>query len=763
MKQLLITIILILSIFTITAQSTPSEARIKGHVISNGEHVPFVNVVIKNTNIGTTTDHSGHFTIPNVPIGKLTIRVQAIGYQPKEIAVEIKENETRELTFELKEDLIGLGEVVVTANRNETSRQDAPVIVNVISPKIFQATNSVCLADGLSYQPGLRVENNCQNCGFQQVRINGLEGPYSQILIDSRPIFSALSGVYGIEQIPVNMIERVEIVRGGGSALYGSNAIAGTINIITKEPLNNSFDVTANHALIDGKTADNTLNLNSTFISDDRKAGINLFASRRNRDYYDANGDGFSEIGHIAGQMLGFRSYYKTSDYSKITATYHFLNEFRRGGNKYELQPHETDITEQTEHISNGGGVAYDLFSKDYKNKFSVFVSAQQTDRKSYYGAKQDLNAYGNTEDFTGVGGFQYVRNFDRLLFAKANLTTGAEYQHNSLHDMMPGYDRDLKQDINIGGFFFQNEWKMDHVNLLVGARLDKHNLINKPIISPRANVLVHLTEQLQWRTSYSTGFRAPQAFDEDLHILAVGGEVMLIRLHPNLKPEQSQSISTSFDSYYNLFGVENNLMAELFHTKLNDVFLLEEIGTDAQGNKIVERRNGSGAKVQGINLENRMVFSSKYQMQLGFTIQKSHYLKPELWSDDPTAAPLKKLPRSPENYGYMSFTANPWKHFKAYLSGTYTGSMLAPHYAGYIANDRMEKTPSFVDCNLKLSYDVKLNGAITARFETGVQNLLNSYQTDFDKGDMRDAGYLYGPMKPRTFFVGIKISNILM
>ena len=121
----------------------------------------------------------------------------------------------------MEEDLIGLNEVVVTANRNETNRQEAPVIVNVISPKIFQAANAVCLSEGLSYQPGLRVENNCQNCGFQQVRINGMEGPYSQILIDSRPIYSALSGVYGIEQIPVNMIGRVEVVRGGGSALYG--------------------------------------------------------------------------------------------------------------------------------------------------------------------------------------------------------------------------------------------------------------------------------------------------------------------------------------------------------------------------------------------------------------------------------------------------------------------------------------------------------------------------------------------------------------
>ena len=138
--------------------------------------------------------------------------------------------------FQMEEVSFTTDEVVVSANRNEVSRKAAPVVVNVMSAKLFETVNSTDLAKSLNFQSGLRVENNCQNCGFQQVRINGLEGPYTQILVDSRPIFSALTGVYGLEQIPANMIERVEIMRGGGSALFGSSAIAGTINIITKEP-----------------------------------------------------------------------------------------------------------------------------------------------------------------------------------------------------------------------------------------------------------------------------------------------------------------------------------------------------------------------------------------------------------------------------------------------------------------------------------------------------------------------------------------------
>ena len=134
--------------------------------------------------------------------------------------------------------------------------------------KTFEYTNSCNLAQGLNFQPGVRVENNCQNCGFQQVRINGLDGPYTQILIDSRPIFTALSGVYGLEQLPANMIDRVEVMRGGGSALFGSSAIAGTINIITKEPTRNSAQIS--HTLTgvgDGKAFDNNTMLNASLVT----------------------------------------------------------------------------------------------------------------------------------------------------------------------------------------------------------------------------------------------------------------------------------------------------------------------------------------------------------------------------------------------------------------------------------------------------------------------------------------------------------------
>lgn len=761
MKTKLITILLVMlcSINILYSQKN-TDANIIGDVKDkkSGDHIPFINITINNTVIGTTTDHTGHYFLKNLPVGNFTLKVSGVGYKTVEKEVEIKAGKTIEINFLTEETSMSLNEVVVSANRNETNRKDASVIVGVLSPKVFLATNSVCMADGLSFQPGVRVENDCNNCGFTQVRINGLEGQYSQILIDSRPIFSALSGVYGLEQIPVNMIERVEVVRGGGSALYGSSAIAGTINIITKEALNNTFSVAYNLQQT-GSSPDHSVNLNTSIVTDDNKAGMYLYGTYRNRAPYDNNGDGFSEATKLLNHTIGMRSYYRLNSQSKLTLEYHNINEFRRGGNGFDLQPHETDITEQLEHEINGGGLAYNWYSPDSKHKINAYTSLQNVQRKSYYGVKKDLNAYGHTANTTAVGGVQYVRNFEKMLFMPSELTTGFEYQYDDIDDRMPGYQRYLKQTTKTAGLFLQNEWKNNRFNLLIGGRLDKHNVLDNVVFSPRMNLKYNFTKDLNWRGSYAAGFRAPQAFDEDLHIDAVGGTVKLIEIAENLRPEYSHTFSTSFDYYLKLGSVETNLLVEGFSTRINDIFILVEQGKNAAGQIIMQRQNGSGARVSGINLEGKVAPSPKYQLQFGFTLQQSIYDVAESWSNDKNVPAERKMLRTPSDYGYFSMSYNVTKKFLLNATGTYTGSMLAPHFAGFIANDRLEETPSFADINLKATYDFRLNG-IAMQVSGGAKNIFNNYQQDLDKGALRDAGYIYGPSLPRSFFVGLKFTN---
>ena len=665
---------------------------IAGHVIVKGteESIPFATVMILGTNRGAVSNEEGQFEFRKLAAGKYTLRVQVMGYKTQEKTITVSAEATSVVHFQMEEVSFTTDEVVVSANRNEVSRKAAPVVVNVMSAKLFETVNSTDLAKSLNFQSGLRVENNCQNCGFPQVRINGLEGPYSQILINSRPIISALSGVYGLEQIPVNMIERVEVVRGGGSALFGANAVGGTINIITKDPINNSFQVASTMSNMNGKSWEQYMGGNVSLVAKDNSYGIALYETYRNRNPYDADGDGFSELGKLNMNTFGMRAYYRPNYFSRINVEYHTTNEFRRGGNKFNLQPHEADITEQTKHIINSGGVSYDRYWGE-KHKMSVYGSIQHTDRNSYYGAQKDMNAYGKTNDLTWVVGGMYVGNMDRCLFAPATFTGGVEYQSNSLHDVMTGYHRDMQQDVRIAGGFVQNEWRLNRWTMLVGARLDKHNLIDHPIFSPRVNFLYKPSDNLQARLTYSTGFRAPQAYDEDLHVTAVGGEGVQIRLADGLREERSNSFSGSVDWSFPMGHWQSNILLEGFYTDLHHVFVLEDIGEDQNGDKIKERRNGSGAKVYGVNLDAKVAHGREAQLQLGFTVQRSRYNRAEVWtSEGEEEQTTKRMPRTPDYYGYFTFTSAPLKNFDFSLSGTYTGKMIVPHMAGYIETQQL-------------------------------------------------------------------------
>jgi len=743
------------------AREKRTDANIVGHTVdkSSKEHIGFITIRLKGTTIGAATDATGHYSMRNLPAGDFIVVASGVGYKSFEKQVKLNRGTTLELNFELEEDAVMLDNVVVSANRNETKRREASNIVNVVTGKLFDNTNSVCLAQGLNFQPGLRVENNCQNCGFQQVRINGLEGPYSQILIDSRPIFSALAGVYGIEQIPVNMIDRVEVVRGGGSALFGSNAIAGTINIITKEPMNNAMSVSNSTMFIAGSSADINTSVNAALVSEDYQSGVSIYGSTRQREAWDANDDGFTEIGVINARNIGFRSYFKTSKQSKLTAEYHNLGEFRRGGNKLNVPAHQSDITEQTNHNINSGGIKWDYFTPDYKHRLNVFTSAQKIKRDSYYGTGMDPNAYGVTNDLSFVAGMQYAYAMKKLIFMPADFTIGAEYNYNKLIDEQFAYERQINQKMNIKSLFLQNEWKNKQLSLLVGARFDKHNLIEKLILSPRVNLRYNPEEWINLRASYAGGFRAPQAFDEDLHLTAVGGVMQIIMLDPQLRPENSGSFSVSADLYRKFGRVQTNLLIEGFITDINDVFYLEEAGLDSTGNTILMRKNGSGASVRGVNIEAKIIPGVKFNIQGGFTLQQSLYKTPQIWSENPALQPRREMFRSPNQYGYLTASYNPLKELTIALSATYTGTMLLKHYGVALLEDEEVWSPEFYDMGIRFAYDFALNKSSKLQLNGGIQNIFNSFQTDFDQGETRDAGYMYGPSLPRSFYAGLKLS----
>ncbi|MBQ5395445.1 MAG: TonB-dependent receptor, partial [Alistipes sp.] len=683
-----------------------TDANIHGHVIDakTRTHIPFVTISIQGTTIGTVADATGHYFLKNLPIGDYTIVAEAVGLKSVEQRVTIEPRKSVEINIVMEEESLNMDEVVVSATRNETNKKSTATIVNVASAKLFENTASSNLAESMKFQPGLRVENTCGNCGAVQLRINGLDGQYSQILLDSNPIFSSLAGVYGLEQLPVAMIERVEVIRGGGSALFGSNAIGGVVNIITKEPLRNTLTLSHTSNVLESGDAEFNTSLNGSFVSDDNRAGVYLFGMVKDRDAYDRNGDGFTDITRMQSETIGFRGYYKTSMQSKLTAEYHHIKEHRRGGDNIDEPPHMAEIAEQVDHKIDGGSLRWNYFAPNSRHLFDIHASMQAISRDSYYGTGKDPNAYGETKDLTVVAGAQYSYIFDKCLFMPAQFTAGFEYTYNDLDDHSIGFNRKIKQTVQTAGVFLQNEWRSDKLNFVIGGRLDKHNMMERVIFSPRANLRYSPHEDIGLRVSYSSGYRAPQAFDEDLHIDAVNNQSSIIELDPNLRPEYSHSFSASADLYHNFGRLQANLLLEGFYTILDDVFALAKTGENEAGYIIQTRYNAAGAKVRGLNTEIKIGIPDVFDVQAGYTFQRSRYDEPEVWSN--TVEGERRMFRTPDHYAYFTATANITRQFMASLFGNYTGRMLVQHNAGYIEADRTELTPSFWDMGVKLSYN---------------------------------------------------------
>ncbi len=806
MKKILLITIMFLTIITIgNAQKKNTDANVIGDVQCEGEHVPFINVTVDGTTLGTATDATGHFQLINLPVGNLPIRASGIGYKSVSKKVKTEADKTIEIKFKIEKDVLNIESVVVTADRNQTNRAEAPVIVTSISPRLMSCTQSVNVYEGLNFTPGLRTETNCQNCGFSQLRMNGMEGKYTQILINSRPVFSGLTGVYGLEIIPVNMIERMEVIRGGGSALFGGNAIAGTVNLITKEPNHNSFNIDGRVGTVNvggdngsSTSTDGQLNLNASIVNDSRKSGGYIYTTLRNRGAYDANGDDFSENVELKNTTFGFNTYHKPGDKSKISLDGYRISEFRRGGNKLDYLPHEADIAEQLDHLITGGNLAYDAFLNGNYDKISAYVSAQHVNRKSYYGAQQDPDAYGHTKNITSSAGLNYTLNSSSFLFAPSSTIFGIDNTCDYLKDIKLGANGNdntilTKQYVTTLGTYVQHDWKSAKVNLSLGLRYDYYWVKDKEsdngdlddgVFAPRVSVMYKFTQGLRFRVGYARGYRAPQVFDEDLHIDLVNAKRVETLNSDNLKQETSNAFTASMNSVFKIKNALNEVLVEGFYTRLENPFsnIYDEY-EDKPGDYYYLRVNAEdGAYVAGTNVEWKSLLSKHLETQLGFTVQTSHFEEAQGWGEE-EASVSKDFMRTPDCYGYATIIWKPVKNFATTLSFNYTGSMKIPHMGltpddaetpeeaqamkeaiakGYvIEGEKLEESDGFLVTNLLLSYDIPISNETKVQFYAGVKNLFNQIQDDYDKGIYRDAGYIYGPLQPRTINFGIKFGNL--
>jgi outer membrane receptor for ferrienterochelin and colicins len=712
---------------------------------ASGLPIPGALVAVTPPGHVATTGDGGRFCFVEAPEGTLTLTAELDGFRTHQLRAVRSPDTPLQVTFRLTPEFTDA--VVVTGTRTGRRLDEVPVRTELIDRAAIDRVGARTLADAVEFTTGVRVENNCQNCNFSQIRLLGLEGPYTQILIDGQPVISSLAQVYGIEQLPARMIERIEVVKGGGSALYGPGSVGGVINVISREP-GRSGGIVESRAELVGGLPNYAFNGAADWVDGTRQTSLTGFAQTDRVKPVDLTRDGFTDLSRRNLDTAGVRfARYALANRAKLTIDATRMTEDRRGGNLLRLAPHEADIAESIESRRHAGSATwFHTVSRRFDYRGTVAIAAMNRD--SYYGTGADPNAYGRSDNLLGVFDTQlnhYVR--------RHTLSWGMQASSESLEDRQPAYGRFLEARYRNVGLFIQDDWTVaDGWQIVLGVRADRHSAVQATIASPRVALMISPRENLDIRMSVARGFRAPQVFDEDLHLSSVGGKARIIHLSPDLREETATNL---------LAGVEwkpevgrGQALVEIngFHTSLNDLFHVREADDPATAEFEFLKANFGGASVFGVELNLGWGIGEVLILQGGLVEQRARFGEP-----DPDFGE-RDFFRTPRRYGNLSAV---WRHpgiGELFLGARVTGSMKAPHYAGYIEADRLDTTAAFTTIDASIARPLYTAGDQRVVLTVRGRNLTDAFQRDLDQGPLRDSAYVYGPRAPRSVSVALRV-----
>ena len=719
------------------------ECQVHGRILdSSGALLPGASLTLPDGRVlVSATD--GTYCLAGLAAGTHRLEISLDGFATKRIDVSLPRPTALDVTLTpaLYTD------VVVTATRTSRRLDDVPVRTEVITRDLMVKSGARTLADAVEYTTGVRVENNCQNCNFSQIRLLGLEGPYTQILIDGQPIVSSLAQVYGIEQIPTRMIERIEVVKGGGSALYGPGSVGGVINIIPREPPRSGAVLELRGDGYGGTSPNYSANGAYDWVSDDRRTFVTGFGQSDRITPYDVDGDGFTEVSRRELQAAGFRvNRYQLAGRAKLTLDANYMHEDRRGGDQLDLPPQEALIAEAIDSRRSAlSGTWFHSVNARFDYRFTV--SAADMSRDSYYGTGRDPNAFGQTTSRTLLADSQMNHYAGRH-----TISWGAQVSSENLDDRQPAYGRFTDVTYRNAGLYLQDDWAFaPGWELLYGLRGDTHTALASPVLSPRVALMHSPHPALDFRISVARGFRAPQVFDEDLHLSSLAGGVRIIEVDPGLREERSTNYMAGFEWKPEAGRGQALIEVNAFHTSLEQLFNVQQ--ADHPGTPLFEFRkvNAGSARVSGIEANVGWGIGDDFILQSGIVEQRARFADPE-----PDFG-SREFFRTPHRYANATVTWRTPKQFDVFAGARYTGSMKAPHYAGYVPTTRLETTPDFVVYDASVSKTFKVAGS---RLTLGVigRNLTNAFQPDLDRGPLRDSAYVYGPRFPRSFGMVVRV-----
>jgi len=733
--------------FTSMAQT----GTVTGNISSGKKMVEAASIEIPKLGIGTSSDSNGNFILTNIPRDRaIRLQISSRGFMTAWQTIQLS-SDTLPLNIVLeKADASLLSDVVVTGTMKEISRTASPVPVEIITPKLFQKNPTPSLFEAVGMVNGVKPQLNCNVCNTGDIHINGMEGPYTMILIDGMPIVSALSTVYGLSGIPNSMVERIEVVKGPASSLYGSEAMGGIINVITKNPVRAPLISTDIFGTSWGELS---VDLSAKLKAGNATSllGVNYFNYQQK---LDKNNDGFTDM-TLQNRISVFNKWNFTRKNNRLASIAgRFVYEDRWGGQTSWSKQWRGSDSIYGESIYTRRAEIIGVYQLPTTQKIFTQFSFNKHDQNSWYGKVP----YFATQQ---VGFLQTY--WDKKLSEKHSLLVGGSIRYTHYDDNTPGTaSPDGKENILmktfLPGIFVQDEWSISAKHtLLAGYRYDydkNHGSVHSPRLAykyaPNTNNIL--------RASMGTGFRVVNLFTEDHAALTGAREVVIASA---LRPERSYNANLNYvlriptDHFY--LGFDITGFYSYFTNKIIGDF-------DTDPNKIIYDNLDGHAISRGVSLNTELNFNFPLKILAGISYMNVFQKQ----KDNSGKLQKSQQLHAPEWSGTFVATYFLPAGFVFDLTGKWDGPMRLP----ILPNDyRPEYSPWFAIVNAQVTKKIKSGLEIYG----GVKNLFNFVPADpilrafdpFDKyvddpinnpyGYTFDPSYNFSSMQGARVFLGVR------
>ncbi|MDZ7715153.1 MAG: TonB-dependent receptor [Balneolaceae bacterium] len=737
-------IILTFTFISITVLGQAQTGEIKGTVFSNTSPIPGANVGIADIQKGDASNQDGKYHIKNIPEGTYILQASAVGFKKFTKKITVEAGQVLLVEIVLKKSSYQMDEVVITGTMRETFVKESPVKVDVITTsRLQQGKTSSNIMDLVGNINGLSTQLNCGVCGTNAIRINGVEGPNTAVLIDGMPIMGALASVYGLNGISPSIIDQVEVIKGPQSTLYGTQALGGVVNIITKNPDNTptfSADVYGRSTSQEGSihlAASPQIGNFKGFISG------NL---TRNQHYFDDNNDGFNDQ---PKQM-------------RIALFGKGVLEGRHGERRFSVAAKFYDETRT-------GGVK--SFNNNLRGSNQVYGESIYTRRAELLteyrpgGLNEQLRistafTYHHQDSFYGTEHYDAQQNiafgqatWSQPIFDYLNLLAGTTLRYETYNDNTPATSNGIQQQF-IPGVFTQAEFiPANNITLLGGLRVD-HHTNHGFVTSPRISVKYAPTDLTTVRAGGGTGFRVVNVFTEDHAALTGSREVVF---NENLEPEQSYSITASIEHIIPFGANPLTISLDGFHTQFSNKIIPDY---DQDPNLIVYENLDGFSVTQGFSIGVDQNFTS-----LPINYNTSFTIMEVFTQENNNRRALTYAPSFLANAG-ITYQLRRINTSISY-SASFVGSKRMPD--SYVQNfDRGRWSPAYSTHDVKITKEfTNVNDAQGFGFEAyaTAENIFNytqgsplvdasnPFSPDFD------TIYTWGPIVGRTFSLGARIN----